>query len=85
MQTTVSTKGQVVLPGPLRRRLDIRAGDPLDANIEDGRIVLTPRRKRGRQVKIIRDPITGLPVLSAGANAPTLTSKEVEEILSNFP
>ena len=85
MQTTVSTKGQVVLPGPLRRRLDIRAGDPLDANIEDGRIVLTPRRKRGRQVKIIRDPITGLAVLSAGANAPTLTSKEVEEILSNFP
>ena len=85
MQTTVSTKGQVVLPGPLRRRLDIRAGDPLDANIEDGRIVLTPRRKRGRRVKIVTDTITGLPVLSAGANAPTLTSKEVEEILSNFP
>jgi AbrB family looped-hinge helix DNA binding protein len=85
MQTTVSTKGQVVLPGPLRRRLDIRAGDPLDANIEEGRIVLTPHRKRGRRVKIVKDPITGLPVLSAGANAPTLTSKEVEEILSNFP
>jgi len=85
MQTTVSTKGQVVLPGPLRRRLDIRAGDPLDVNIEDSRIVLTPRRKRGRRVRIIKDPITGLPVLSAGVNAPTLTSKEVEEILSNFP
>jgi AbrB family looped-hinge helix DNA binding protein len=85
MQTTVSTKGQVVLPGPLRRRLDIRAGDPLDANIEGGRIVLTPRRKRGRRVKIVRDPITGLPVLSAGPSAPTLTSKEVEEILTNFP
>jgi AbrB family looped-hinge helix DNA binding protein len=85
MQTTVSTKGQVVLPGPLRRRLDIRAGDPLEADIEDGRIVLTPRKKRGRRVKIVKDPITGLPVLSAGVNAPTLTSKEVEEILSNFP
>jgi hypothetical protein len=46
---------------------------------------LTPRKKRGRRVKIVKDPITGLPVLSAGANAPTLTSKEVEEILSNFP
>jgi AbrB family looped-hinge helix DNA binding protein len=85
MQTTVSTKGQVVLPGPLRRRLDIRAGDPLEADIEDGRIVLTPRKKRGRRVKVVKDPITGLPVLSAGVNAPTLTSKEVEEILSNFP
>jgi AbrB family looped-hinge helix DNA binding protein len=48
MQTKVSTKGQVVLPGPLRRRLDIRAGDPLDANIEDGNIVLTPRKKRAQ-------------------------------------
>lgn len=85
MQTTVSTKGQVVLPGPLRRKLDIRAGDPLEANIENGRIVLTPRRKRAHRVKIVKDPITGLPVLSAGADAPTLTSKEVEEILTNFP
>ena len=34
MQTKVSTKGQIVLPGPLRRRLGIRAGDALDANIE---------------------------------------------------
>jgi AbrB family looped-hinge helix DNA binding protein len=85
MQTTVSTKGQVVLPGPIRRRLDIRAGDPLDANIEDGRIVLTPRRKRARRVKLVRDPITGLPVLSAGAEAPALSSREVEEILASFP
>jgi AbrB family looped-hinge helix DNA binding protein len=83
MQTTVSTKGGVALPRSLRRRLDIRAGDPLDANIEDGRIVLTPRRKRGRRVRIVKDPITGLPVLSAGENAAVLTSKQVEEILDS--
>lgn len=85
MQTKVSTKGQVVLPGPLRRRLGIRAGDPLEANIEAGRIVLTPRRKRPRRAKIVTDPTTGLPVLSAGSDAPVLSSKEVEEILTNFP
>jgi len=85
METRVSTKGQVVLPGPLRRRLGIRAGDPLDANIESGRIVLTPRKKRPRQVRIIVDPITGLPVLSAGIDAPVLSSKGVEEILASFP
>ncbi len=85
MQTKVSTRGQVVLPGPLRRRLGIHAGDPLDAKIEAGRIVLTPRRKRPRPVRIIADPVTGLPVLSAGADAPVLSSKEVEEILANFP
>jgi AbrB family looped-hinge helix DNA binding protein len=85
MQTKVSTKGQIVLPGPLRRRLGIRASDPLDVNVESGRIVLTPRRKRRQQFKIVTDPVTGLPVLSAGPNVPELSSKEVEEILANFP
>jgi AbrB family looped-hinge helix DNA binding protein len=85
MQTKVSTKGQVVLPGPLRRRLDIRPGDPLEVDIEEGRIVLTPRKKRSHRVKLVVDPVTGLPALSAGPNAPTLSSQEVEEILTNFP
>lgn len=85
MQTKISTKGQVVLPGPIRRRLDLRPGDPLDANIEAGRIVLTPRRRRSYRARIVIDPVSGLPALSAGPDAPTLTSKDVEEILSNFP
>lgn len=85
MHTRVSTKGQVVLPGPLRRRLDIRTGDRLDAEVESGRIILTPRKKRPRRGKIVTDPVTRLPVLSAGEAAPTLSSKEVEEILTNFP
>jgi AbrB family looped-hinge helix DNA binding protein len=85
MQTKVSSKGQVVLPGPLRRRLDIRAGDPLDASIEDGKIVLAPRLKQPRAAKLAIDPLTGLPVLSAGEDAPALSSKEVEEILASFP
>lgn len=85
MQTRVSTKGQVVIPGPLRRRLDIRPGDPLDASIEDGVLVLTPRRKRPHRAKLVTDPATGLPALSAGPDAPVLSSREVEEILANFP
>ena len=85
MQTKVSTKGQVVLPGPLRRRLDIRPGDPLDADVEDGRIILTPRKKRLHRAKLVSDPATGLPALSAGPDAPTLTSKEVAEILDVVP
>jgi len=85
MQTTVSTKGQVVLPAPLRRRLGIRAGDALEAGIEAGRITLTPRKRCRRQARIISDPITGLPVLSVGDGAPVLTTRDVEEILANFP
>ena len=71
--------------GRFAAELDIRPGDPLDANIEDGSIVLTPRKKRAHRAKLVTDPVTGLPALSAGPNAPTLSSKEVEEILANFP
>jgi AbrB family looped-hinge helix DNA binding protein len=85
MQTKVSTKGQVVLPGPIRRKLGLRTGDPLDAKVEGGRIVLTPRETRSGKVSILADPITGLPVLSVGPDAPLLSSKQVEEILANFP
>jgi AbrB family looped-hinge helix DNA binding protein len=85
MTTKVSTKGQVVLPGPLRRKLGICAGDALVAKIEAGRIVLIPQRKKSHKAKIVRDPITGLPVLNAGNSAPMLTSKEVREILADFP
>jgi AbrB family looped-hinge helix DNA binding protein len=85
MQTKVSTKGQVVLPGPLRRRLGIRVGDQLDAHVEAGSIVLTPQMKHRRTIKIVTDPVTGFPILSAGSDAPVLSSADVEEILANFP
>ena len=85
MQTRISTKGQVVLPGPIRRKLGLRAGDPLDARVHRGSIVLTPRTTRRLKVSILADPLTGLPVLSAGPEAPSLTSDQVEEILSNLP
>ena len=85
MQMRVSTKGQIVLPGPLRRKLGIRAGDPLEASIEAGRIVLTPQRPVRHEAKIVIDPITGLPVLTAGPGAPVLTSEEVAEMLADFP
>jgi len=85
METRVSTKGQVVLPGPIRRKLGLQPGDPLDAKVHRGRIVLTPRAVRRVKVRILADPLTGLPVLSAGPEAPLLSSDQVEEILSSFP
>ena len=86
MQTKISTKGQVVVPSAIRRRLGLHAGDPLDAAVENGRIVLTPQKKRRtKKGTIVIDPVTGFPALTLGPNAPVLTSKEVEEMLSDFP
>ena len=85
MRTTVSTKGQVVDPGPLRRRLGIQPGDPLDAYVEAGRIVLTPARRRPQKIRIVNDPVRGLPVLEAEPAAQIMTSRDVQKILAPFP
>jgi AbrB family looped-hinge helix DNA binding protein len=85
MQTKVSTKGQIVIPQPVRRRLGIRPGDPLDISVEKDRIVLTAPKRTRFKARIIKDPITGFPVLYAGPDAPVLTSEMVRELLTDFP
>ena len=85
MQTRVSTKGQVVLPAPVRHKLGIRPGDKLDIAIEQDRVVLTPVSEVKYEPRIVEDPITGLPVLSLGPDAPVLTSEMVRALLVDFP
>jgi len=85
METRLSTKGQVVLPGKIRERLALKPGDSLDASIEDGRVILTPRRRRHFEFKVVTNPITGLPVISAEGDVPLLTSDDVADILADFP
>jgi AbrB family looped-hinge helix DNA binding protein len=85
METKISTKGQVVLPSPLRQKLGLRPGDALDVKLEGDAIVLRPRRGRRRKAKIIIDPISGFPVLTAGKNAPKLTNEQVQALLADFP
>jgi AbrB family looped-hinge helix DNA binding protein len=85
MQTRVSSKGQIVLPGALRRQLGIRAGDPLDIAIEKDRIVLTQASKPKYEARIVEDPVTGFAAIDLGPDAPILTSEMVRELLSDFP
>jgi AbrB family looped-hinge helix DNA binding protein len=85
MELKLSTKGQIVLAGAIRRRLGLRPGDSLDAKVQAGRVVLTPVKTRFSNVTLLVDRITGLPVLSAGLGAPQLSSRQVREILAEFP
>ena len=43
------------------------------------------KKERQHHVRIIKDPIAGWPVLTAGPEAPKLTHKQVQEILDGFP
>ena len=85
METKLSTKGQVVLPEPIRRKLGLQPGDTLDATVENGAVTLRPHAKRRRKPRIVADALSGLPVLDPGSDAPVLTSKSVRAILEEMP
>ncbi|MFQ6131362.1 MAG: AbrB/MazE/SpoVT family DNA-binding domain-containing protein [Armatimonadota bacterium] len=42
MIVRASTKGQIVIPAEIRRRLNIRPGDCLEVQESDGKLVLRP-------------------------------------------
>lgn len=43
MEATITSKGQVTLPKPIRDRLDLKAGDRIAFSLEDdGRLLVTP-------------------------------------------
>jgi hypothetical protein len=47
--------------------------------------VLSAPRKPKYKARIIKDPITGFPVIDVGPDAPVLTSEMVRELLVDFP
>ena len=59
--------------------------DEFDVRIDSGRIVLLVKKRAKGTARIIKDPLTGLPVLTAGRNARVLTSDDVAKILEDFP
>ncbi len=64
MKSTVSEKGQVTIPKRLRERLGIRAGETLEFEEDDGRLVATKASER--------DPVSevyGILQLEGGTDA----------------
>ncbi len=89
MTTKLSSKGQIVLPVSMRRRMALQPGDTLDiifdAGEDDPRLIVKCRKSKRPKMKIVTDPVTGWPVLKGRQGAPKLTSKMVKEMLSDFP
>lgn len=52
MKATISEKGQVTIPKPLRERLGLRPGNQLDFREEQGRLVATKAT--------LQDPVEGV-------------------------
>ncbi len=85
MTTTLSSKGQVVLPKAARRKLGLLPGTKFVCRVRDGEIVLVPEATVATKAKIGRNAVSGLPVLVPPKNTPPLTSERVREMLADFP
>lgn len=79
METTVSSKGQVVIPAALRRKLKLKPGDRLDIREETDGILMRPMDSS--HGKFVSKPGRKHPVLSVGGR-PAISSHEVEDILN---
>ena len=54
--TRLSSKGQVVLPKPVRDALGLEPGDELWVEVEEGAIRIVPRKKRRLEEVLARLP-----------------------------
>jgi len=85
MTTTLSTKGQVVLPAAARRRLGLRPGAAFKCSVRDGKIVLTPETATAPQPRLVKSKRTGLVYAQAPKGTPAITSEQVRAMLADFP
>lgn len=63
-ETTLSTKGQLVLPARVRRQLRLAKGERLSVEVRGDSVVLRPVA-RPRRYKTAQHPRSGLPVMVA--------------------
>lgn len=85
MTTTLSSKGQVVLPANARRRLGLKPGVKFECSVRDGEIVLTPTSSVPRKPRLLKSKLTGLVYAEAVPGAPKVTTAKVRALLADFP
>ena len=84
MTTTLSSKGQVVLPKQARSRLHLQPGARLKCKVQGDSILLTPEQPVTPKGRLTKDSKTGLLVTKSPPGI-TVTSEDVRAALSDFP
>ncbi|MFM8655716.1 MAG: AbrB/MazE/SpoVT family DNA-binding domain-containing protein, partial [Chthoniobacterales bacterium] len=85
MTTTLSSKGQVVLPRLARSRLGLVTGTKFDCEVTGESILLKPRVPKPSAPVYVKDKISGLRVTKGTKREAKVTSAMVRELLAEFP
>jgi AbrB family looped-hinge helix DNA binding protein len=72
---TIDKDGRVVLPKSVRDEMQLRAGDSLELETSEGRIVLSPRRRVGLHRK------QGVLVLSTGRS---ISAEAIDKVIRDM-
>ncbi len=83
--TTLSSKGQVVLPRLIRSRLHLAPGTRLVCEIHGDSVVLTPEHSCRVAKEYITDPLTGLRVTKSTDDVEPVTTEMIKALLEDYP
>ena len=84
MKATVSSKGQIVLPAEVRRRLRLMKGERLSVEVKGDSVVLRPLAEP-RRYQTSRHPKSGLPVMVASTPpGRKVTAAEIAQLNSEL-
>jgi AbrB family looped-hinge helix DNA binding protein len=79
---TLSSKGQLVIPAELRKKLRLKAGTRLAVEVRDGKITVTPNPLEA--VLALRGKYAGLRLEEELAEARRLDEKKLEALSENL-
>lgn len=85
IKTTLSSKGQVVLPRLVRSRLHLVPGTRFVCEVRGDSVILTPEHPIHPEREHVIDPQTGLRVTKAFPNVEPVTSEMIQTLLEDYP
>lgn len=83
--TTLSSKGQVVLPRMIRSLLHLTPGTKLKCEVRGDSVILTPETAPAVSQDFMTDSITGLRIRKAPAASEPVTSEMIKALLEDYP
>jgi len=83
--TTLSSKGQVVLPRLVRSMLHLTPGTKLICKVHGDSVILTPEHPHRQTREYATDPLTGLRVRKAVDTSEPVTTEMIKTLLEDYP